>query len=110
MRRWRATIMSKLRSLLLILAGGLALAGCSTFSNKFVDADGTSYESHLMVAPFSTLEGGDAQMRYKWNQTDGNIGVGASVSSIDQTGQIDVMKALIEAAIAAGTKAAVPIP
>ena len=106
--------MPRIRRLLLVLAGCLALAGCSTFSNKFIDADGTSYESHLMVAPFSTLQGGDAQMRYKWTQTDGNIGVGASVASIDQTGQIEVVRmaieAAVQAAIAGAAKAAVPVP
>ncbi len=85
----------------LIALGGLLLAGCSTFTTEFVDADGTNFRSRTMIAPFSKMDQDVAQMSYKWNQTDGAIGIGRDIQGVDQTAQLEAAKVAMEAVIKA---------
>ena len=85
----------------LIALGGLMLAGCSTFTTEFVDADGTNFKSRTMIAPFSKMDQDVAQMSYKWNQTDGAIGIGRDIQGIDQTPQLEAARVAMDAIVKA---------
>ena len=90
----------------------LALAGCSVVKTRFVDADQTTYEATLILAPFSKLDDRSAMMAYKWDTKGdngkGQINVGESTKGLDQTAQTDVVQAAIAAAVAAALKGVKP--
>ena len=85
----------------LIVLGGLMCAGCSTFTTEFVDADGTNFKSRTMIAPFSKMDQDVAQMSYKWDQTQGEIGIGRDITGVDQTPQLEAARVAMDSIVKA---------
>jgi hypothetical protein len=89
----------------------LCLSSCSIVRTQFIDVDGTSFEQTLLLAPFSSLDAQDAAMMYQWTPESGEISVGSQTSGLDQTPQIEAMRAAVGAALAAyAAYIAIPAP
>lgn len=85
----------------------LACSGCSYHEMEFRDADGTTFKSKAVLAPFGTIKGADTGMAYAWTEKDGKIAVGAKADSVDHSGQVEGIAALgaaVGAGVAAGIK------
>lgn len=90
---------TKAKKLLALL--GLPLFACSTFSTEFVDADGTTFKSRTMIAPFSKMDQDVAKMGYKWTPENGEISIGRDITGVDQTAQIEAARVAMDAVIKA---------
>lgn len=67
---------------------------CSTYKSEFTDADGTHYQTSMVLAPFSRLEGDDAKLSYTWTADGaGSINVGRDVNVLDETAQVEAARA-----------------
>ena len=84
-----------------ILIAACLACGCSTVSTEFIDQDGTTFRQELSLAPFSKLDEQAAQMLYQWSGEGGNIAVGTATTNLDNTGQTEALKAILQAAMTA---------
>jgi hypothetical protein len=80
------------------------MCGCSTVSTRFTetatDADGssytTAYKALSTAAPFGEVEKTNHEFRYKWGGKENSIGTGQGAQGIDNTGQTEALKQLIQ--------------
>jgi len=87
-------------ALLLIPMLAFAITGCATmaeteFRDGPVDAP-TIYKAKAKAGPFGTLDTTNQRVGYEWNQTDGKISVGQDAQGLDNSGQIEAMRASTE--------------
>lgn len=71
----------------------------SRSKSSFVDTDGTNFDTVLSLAPASKLTDKAGQMQYSWGVEKGSIGVGESVTGLDQTGQSQVIEGFARGAV-----------
>jgi len=97
--------------LALIASLAVGASGCSVLKTHYAETGETGitteYSSMLWAAPFSRIDGSDAQLTYKFG-VDGALAVGQGVSGLEQSGQTEALRLLVEALIA--TKATSPMP
>lgn len=81
----------------LVLAVGLGLAGCATSARtEFIDADGTSFTAVSKAGPFGTLDTTNQKLVYEWDSEAGGISVGQDARGLDNSGQVEALRASVE--------------
>lgn len=74
------------------------VAGCTTTTTKFVDADGTVYQATTITAPFGKTDSTAHQFTYTWGDAaTGAISVGQDASGMDNSAQVEGIPAAITA-------------
>ena len=83
-----------MKHLLLLFSICLVVSGCATSARtEFIDADGTSFKATAKAGPFGQLDTTNQHLVYKWNATDGHIGVGNEAQGLDNSGQVVALEA-----------------